>query len=91
MERVVADLMEKGEEREAWRTLMEWNEWLGETGQQHREPDRVEADVRSQQASVGYHVVELPADADPAIPDIEESAGSEDVEEFAASPPDGSE
>jgi hypothetical protein len=39
----------------AFDVLMEWNEWLAELGEQHREPDRVEADVRRRE--VAYTVV----------------------------------
>lgn len=46
--------------------VMEWNEWLADVGEQHREPDRVEADVRTRE--IAYQVVrdapDLPATED---------------------------
>jgi len=35
--------------------VMDWNDWLADLGEQHREPDRVEADVRTRE--VAYTVV----------------------------------
>jgi hypothetical protein len=34
---------------------MDWNGWLADLGKQHREPDKVEADVRAREIS--YTVV----------------------------------
>jgi len=46
---------------------MDWNEWLQDIGEQHREPDRLEADVHQRSSEVQYRVVreesaELPTD-----------------------------
>lgn len=39
--------------------VMDWNDWLADLGEQHREPDRseVDMDVRSRHAEVAYRVV----------------------------------
>jgi len=57
-ETVVDDLLTA----EDWRAkkaaldaVMDWNEWLADLGEQHREPDRVEADGRTRE--VAYTVV----------------------------------
>lgn len=60
----------------AFDMVMDWNEWLAEIGEQHREPDRLEADVRTRNSEVQYRVVreesdaELPTD-DAGAPDFE--------------------
>lgn len=67
---VVDELLEEDDwkaTKAAWDVAMDWNEWLGDVGEQHREPDRVEADVRQRSSEVQYRVVreespELPAD-----------------------------
>ncbi|MFW6435544.1 MAG: HTH domain-containing protein [Halovenus sp.] len=41
----------------AWDIVMDWNEWLADIGEQHREPDRSEIDVRSRNAEVSYTIV----------------------------------
>ena len=48
----------------AFDMVMDWNEWLAEIGEQHREPDRLEADVRTQTSEVQYRVVREEPDAD---------------------------
>lgn len=62
---VVEELLEADDWRAtkaAWDVAMEWNEWLGELGEQHREPDRIEAFSRHSR-EVQYRVVrEEPAD-----------------------------
>lgn len=56
----------------AFDVVMEWNEWLGDLGEQHREPDRAELDVRQRTSEVQYRVVrEEPAE----LPTDEESGG----------------
>jgi hypothetical protein len=57
---VVDELLEEDDWRAtkaAWDVAIEWNEWLQEIGEQHKEPDRVEADVRSRATEVQYRVV----------------------------------
>jgi hypothetical protein len=50
----------------AFDAVMDWNEWLAALGEQHREPDRVEADVQTRGADVQYQIVreepDLPTD-----------------------------
>jgi hypothetical protein len=43
----------------AFDVVMDWQNWLAEIGEQHREPDRSEldVDVRSRHAEVGYQIV----------------------------------
>ena len=43
----------------AWDVAQEWNEWLADIGEQHREPERSELDVdmRSRNVDVAYEVV----------------------------------
>lgn len=60
----------------AFDMAMDFNQWLADLGEQHREPDRLEADVHTQSSEVQYRVVreeaaeELPTD-DSGTPDFE--------------------
>jgi hypothetical protein len=69
--RVVGDLLEEDDWRAskaAWEVVTEWNEWLADLGEQHREPDKSEVDVDldARSTEVSYTVVreepELPVD-----------------------------
>ena len=57
LEKTVRELQNEGEWKQAWDVVMDWNEWLAEVGEQHREPARSEVDVRSRHAEVAYTVV----------------------------------
>jgi DNA-binding Lrp family transcriptional regulator len=57
LEKTVQELQAEGEWKAAWDVVMDWNEWLADLGEQHREPDRVEADVRQRTSEVQYRVV----------------------------------
>jgi len=65
-ERAVDELLEADDWRAteaAFDKMMDWNEWLQSIGEQHREPDRVEADVNQRRSEVQYRIVrEEPAD-----------------------------
>jgi hypothetical protein len=63
-EKTVAELQKEGEWKAAWNVTMDWNEWLAAIGEQEREPQRVEADVRSAHAEVAYTVVRDGEDAE---------------------------
>jgi hypothetical protein len=54
--------------------VMDWNEWLADLGEQHREPEKVEADVRERRAEVQYQVVREAGDGD-ALPTTEDGDG----------------
>jgi hypothetical protein len=61
-ESVLEDLLDAEEwraKREAFDVMMEWNEWLADLGEQHREPDKSELDVdlEARTAEVAYTVV----------------------------------
>ena len=61
-ERVLEDLHDADDwraSRAAFETVMRWQEWLAELGEQHREPNRSELDVdiRSRSVDVSYQVV----------------------------------
>lgn len=56
----------------AFDAVIEWNRWLADIGEQDREPDRVEADVRARAENVTYQVVregepDLPAADDGGV------------------------
>ena len=69
-ESVLGDLLESDDwraKKAALEAVMDWNEWLAAVGEQHREPDRLEADVRARSENVRYEVLrdppeELPTD-----------------------------
>jgi len=72
LEKTVRELQAEGEWKAAWDVVMDWNDWLADLGEQHREPDRVEADVRQRTSEVQYRVVrEEPDD----VPVSEEDGG----------------
>jgi AcrR family transcriptional regulator len=50
-ERIVDDLLDEGEHRDAWRTIMEWNEWLADRGAIETVPDQMEVDATVREAS----------------------------------------
>lgn len=56
----------------AWDIQMDWNRWLADLGEQHREPKKSEIDMRSAHVDVAYRVVregdaeEVLEDANPA-------------------------
>lgn len=59
---VVRDLLAEDDWRAtkaAWDVTLEWNEWLADIGEQHREPRKSELDVdmRSRSVDVAYEVV----------------------------------
>jgi len=58
-ERIRRELFDEGEWKDAWEVIVDWNEWLADMGEQHREPDRSEldVDVRSRHSEVAYQVV----------------------------------
>lgn len=59
-ESIVGDLLNEDDwkaKKAAWDIVMDWNDWLAEIGEQHREPTRSELDVRSRHAEVSYQVV----------------------------------
>jgi hypothetical protein len=64
-ETVVDELLEADDwraKKAALDAVMDWNEWLADIGEQHREPDRIEADVRQRTSEVAYRVVRDEAD-----------------------------
>lgn len=66
-EAVVGQLLAESDwkaKKAAWDVVMDWNEWLADLGEQHREPDRSEIDVRSRNAEVSYTIVRE-GDVDP--------------------------
>lgn len=75
-EKTVNDLLEADDWRAtkaAWDVVNEWNEWLADIGEQHREPDRSELDIEmdARRRDVSYTVVreapDLPTDETGAI------------------------
>lgn len=77
-ERVVRDLLDEEDwraTRAAWDVVSDFNEWLADTGRQHREPEKAEMDVKAdvRRADVSYTVVregsieDLPTDEDGAV------------------------
>jgi hypothetical protein len=79
LEKTVQELQAEGEWKAAWDVVMDWNEWLADLGEQHREPDRSEVDVDmdARTAEVSYTVVregevgDLPTDNETGGVDFE--------------------
>jgi len=55
----VQELQAKGKWKQAWDVAMDWNEWVADLGEQHREPKKsaLDMDVRSRSVDVAYEVV----------------------------------
>lgn len=78
---VVQELLEADDWRAtkaAWEVRADWDEWLGEIGEQHREPDRVEADVEmdARRAEVAYRIVREEPDGAPTETDEDVDHGA---------------
>ena len=58
-ERTVQELQAEGKWKQAWDVAMDWNEWLADIGEQHREPQKsaLDVDMRSRSVDVAYEVV----------------------------------
>ena len=59
-DRVTEDLLAADDwraKRAAFKMVIEWNEWLADIGEQHREADKIEAEVHGSQSGVQYQVV----------------------------------
>lgn len=78
-ETVVDDLLDADDwraQKAALDAVMDWNEWLADLGEQHREPDKVDAEVRTRSSEVQYRIVreesteDLPTD-EHGTPDFE--------------------
>lgn len=79
-ESIISELLEETDwkaKKAAWDIVMDWNEWLADLGEQHREPQRSEVDVQSRHSEVSYQVVRE-GDAE-ALPTTNDDA-SEDVD-----------
>jgi hypothetical protein len=83
--RVVRDLLEEDDWRAtkaAWDVVSEWNDWLADLGEQHREPDKSEVDVEmdARTAEVSYTIVRgAEGDADPLPTSDEGDVDYEDL------------
>jgi len=80
-EKTVRELQNEGEWKQAWDVVMDWNEWLADLGEQHREPAKSELDVRSRHSEVAYTIVRE-GDDEP-LPTTDDDAGGETVDHEA--------
>lgn len=85
-QRVLNDLLEEDDWRAskaAFDVMMDWNDWLADVGEQHREPRQAELDVQSRNMDVAYEIVDA---AEGDLPTTD--AGDPDYEElgFTRSP-----
>jgi len=78
-EKTVRELQNDGEWKAAWDVVVDWNEWLADLGEQHREPRRSEVgvDVTSRHAEVAYTIVRE-GDADP-LPTVDGDGAGPDA------------
>ena len=84
-ERALEDLHEADDWRAskaAFEAAMDWQQWLADLGEQHREPDRAEVDVRSRNLDISYQVVREGEDA--PLPTTEDEDGGEQIDYQAA-------
>ena len=68
--------------RAAFEAAMDWQQWLADLGEQHREPNRSEVDVRSRNLDVSYQVVREGED-DP-LPTTEADDGTGEQVDYEA-------
>jgi hypothetical protein len=82
LEKTVRELQNAGEWKAAWDVVMDWNEWLADLGEQHREPRRSEVgvDVTSRHAEVAYTIVREGDDEPLPTVDGASEAGSEAID-----------
>lgn len=66
-EKVMDEMIESGDFRGAWRTTMEWNEWLENRGALERTPDKLEADVTTREAGTETEEYEIVSGEDDGI------------------------
>jgi hypothetical protein len=74
-ESVVDELLDADDWRasaKAFDIVMEWDDWLADLGEQHREPDRVEGDFRHRSSEVQYRIVR---EGTPELPTDDEDGG----------------
>ena len=74
-ETVVDELLEADDwraKKAALDAVMDWNDWLADLGEQHREPDRVEGDFRHRSSEVQYRIVR---EGTPELPTDDEDGG----------------
>lgn len=82
-ERVLDNLLDEGKEREAWRTAMEWNEWLADRGAIEKAADKQEVDATVTNVdgdeSESYEILDPSDDAITveALPDVEVDASDQ--------------
>jgi hypothetical protein len=82
-ERVLEDLQDADDWRAsqaAFETVMRWQEWLAELGEQHREPNRSELDVdmRSRHSEVAYTIVREGEGEPLPTTEIDDGTGSQE-------------
>lgn len=92
-QKTVKKLQEEGEWKKAWDVIMDWNEWLQDTGHQEKEPDRHEisgelsTEHTEKKMLVGVDVTQFPGvDPDRMVgADIQLDEGEQEVEVQATS------
>lgn len=86
-DRVPDDLLAADDWREkkaAFNMVIEWNEWLADIGEQHREADKIEAEVHGTQSGVQYQVVSDAREVD--VPTTENGTPDFEALGFAEGP-----
>jgi len=82
-EAVIGELLAESDwkaKKAAWDVVMDWNDWLADIGEQHREPDRSEVDVRSRTAEVSYTIVRKGDDVE--LPTTEADDGQDEQVDY---------
>jgi len=85
-ERTVRELQAEGEWKQAWDVAMDWNSWLADIGEQHREPKKsaLDVDMRSRSVDVAYEVVR--DDSGDPLPTTEDGDIDHDALGFTSGP-----
>ena len=85
-ERTVRELQSEDEWKQAWDVAMDWNQWLADVGEQHREPQKsaVDVEMRSRNIDVAYEVVR--DGEEKPLPKTEEGEIDHDALGFSSGP-----
>jgi hypothetical protein len=83
-ESVVTELLEADDwraKKAAWGVVRDWNDWLADLGEQHREPRQSEVDVDVRREELAYTVVR---EGDDALPTTDDGDGADDGVDYEA-------
>jgi len=88
---VVRDLLDADDwraKKAAWEVVRDWNDWLADLGEQHREPRQSEVDIDVRREELAYTIVREGDDALPTTDDGDETRVDYEALGFSSAPAD---